>query len=226
MAPVVPQEASGQGAVGAPFGGEGPEVRGFRAGIQAAEMGEGGGEGEVAGGEDIGAFEGEQEVDLGGPGAEAAHGRDRGDGGVIAHRGEARVVEAAIGIGLGQGAGMGNLGAGEAGTTQGRLIEREEAGGGEGTGEGSEAFPDGAGGGVADLLAHDCLQQSGKSRGPPAPRQWPGGALDAREFGVPGSQFIKSGTGGRRGGMIAHGSVGALDCYRLQQDLRNRGGMG
>jgi hypothetical protein len=50
--------------------------------------------------------------------------------------------------------------------------------------------------------------------------------LDAREFGMPGSEGVEPDAGGRRGMMIAHSTVRALDCYRLQQALRNRGGMG
>lgn len=70
---------------------------------------------DVTGGEDIGALLGEEEVDLGGPGAETGDAGDGGHGLGVIEGGQGFVGEAAFGEGCSEGADVTDLWAGESG---------------------------------------------------------------------------------------------------------------
>lgn len=184
------------------------------------EMGESAGQRDVAGREDVRSFEGEQEVDLGGPGAETTDGADGGDGFVVTHRGDTGVVEPSVGIGGGEGAGMGDLGARQAGATQGVIVERKEAFRGKRARQDREAAPDRAGGLVADLLAHDGLQQASEAGGAAAPWQRASAGLDAGERAMRRGEVVEPGAGG--GGRVGefHAPASAANRNQLQRVLR------
>jgi len=184
VAPPMPQQAGGQGAVGLPGLGEHAEDGWFGAGVQAFDVGGGGLQSEVAGGEHVQTAEGEEEVDFGGPDAEAADRRDRIDGLLVRQGGQDVRGECAFLEGGGDRAGVADFGAGEAGGAQGAFIEEEEFGGGEATGEGAAAAPDGGGGLVADLLADDGVEQAGEAGLADTPGKGAGFRLDAGEVGV------------------------------------------
>jgi len=180
----MPQQAGGQGAVGLPGLGELAEGGWFGAGVQAFDVGGGGLQGEVAGGEDVQTAEGEEEVDFGGPDAEAADRRDGLDGLLVWQIGQDVRGECAVLEGGGDRAGVTDFGAGEARRTQGGLIEKEEFGGGEATRQRAAAAPDGGGGLIADLLADDGVEQAGEAGLADAPGKGAGFRLDAGEVGV------------------------------------------
>src|SRR6201999_2354320 len=92
----LPEVRRGEASVGAPAFGE---LAGFgldRGQLEAVEVADGVAEDEVAGGEDVGAAEVEEEEELGAPAAQAADGGDRRDHLVIGEAAEGGEVEAAV----------------------------------------------------------------------------------------------------------------------------------
>src|SRR5580693_1684469 len=78
----VPEEAGGDGAEGAPRGAHFFEFFGGGAGAELLHFLDGGGEGEIAGGPDVGAAQGAQKINVGGPAADAFE-RDEFFAGVV-----------------------------------------------------------------------------------------------------------------------------------------------
>src|SRR6185437_13707741 len=143
---MVPEQPGGEAAIGLPGLREPAQRRGVWPDFEALEIGGGRLQCEIAGGEHVLALEREQQIDLGGPGPEAAHGGDRRDGRLVVEPCQGFGGEAAVVERRGQGTRGDHLWARESGAAERIVAEGEERGGLERARQGGEPAPDRGGG--------------------------------------------------------------------------------
>jgi VWFA-related protein len=193
-----PEVPGGDGAPGAPGSGEGFHVGGVRGSGEGPGAADGIADPEVAGGEDIGAAEGEDEKHVGGPDADAPDGGQMGDDIIVGHRGEGAEADFAGGGAAGQVVEGGALGGGEAAGAELFGGEGGDEGGGDppGVGGGAEAGPDSGGGASAQLLGDDGAGEGGENGGVVVDGERSGAVDEGAEDGVGVAEVLDGGMHG------------------------------